>query len=298
MSVGNWGRWGAEDERGAVNLLTPEVLLAALSVPRRGVTYQLGQPIQPAGQPRSPGGIGHSIVHPIHLWFRTGLDHTAAPKPDDATDFTLDFFATSVHGATTHIDALAHAVAGNAFYNGFEAGTSSGEGISRCGIDKTGPIVARGVLLDVARAKEVDDLPADYAITVADLELTMERQGSEVRAGDAVLIRTGMYSVFERDPVAYQRPHPGIGMDCGEYFAARDVVLVGADNRGVEPLPHHGSTALPVHKLLLIEHGIYLIEFLYLEELARDEAYEFLFVVAPLRITGGSGSPISPFAIA
>jgi kynurenine formamidase len=295
---GNWGRWGADDERGAANLLTPDAVLSALSIPRRGVTYQLGQPIQPSGQPRSAGGIGNQIISPIHLWMRTGLDHIAAPLAPERTDFTVDFIACSVHGATTHIDALGHSVFERQLYNGFDAATSTSAGMSRCGIDKTGPIVARGVLLDVAAAKEVEALPSDYAIDVADLELTMERQGVELHAGDAVLIRTGMYSVFERDEVEYTRPHPGLGLEGAAYLAERDVVLVGADNRAVEPLPFNGTAELPVHRLLILEHGIYLVEFMYLEELAADAVYEFLFVVAPLRITGGSGSPISPFAVA
>jgi kynurenine formamidase len=107
-----------------------------------------------------------------------------------------------------------------------------------------------------------------------------------------------MYPVFARDEAEYMRPHPGLGLDGAAFLAERDVVLVGADNRAVEPLPFHGAAELPVHRLLLLEHGIYLIEFLFLEELAADQVYEFLFVVAPLRIAGGSGSPVSPFAIA
>jgi kynurenine formamidase len=295
---GNWGRWGTDDERGVTNLLTPAAVLAALHVPRSGRLYQLGQPIQATGQPRSPGGIGHQIVPPIHLWVRDGLDLEADALDSGTTGFTLDFFATSVHGATTHIDAIGHAVHDGRLYNGFDATTSSSRGLTRCGIDKIGPVVTRGLLLDVARAKDVDALPSDYAIDVADLERTIDREGVELRAGDAVLVRTGMYAVFERDQVEYQRPHPGIGLDAAQYLAERDVVLVGADNRGVEPLPFHGSTALPVHRLLLVEYGIHLIEFLYLEELAREETWEFLFVAAPLRITGASGSPLSPFAIA
>jgi kynurenine formamidase len=295
---GNWGRWGAYDERGAANLLTPDAVLSALSLPRRGVIYQLGQPIQPSGQPRSAGGIGNQIISPIHLWMRTGLDHIAAPLAPERTDFTVDFIACSVHGATTHIDALGHSVFERQLYNGFDADTSTSAGMARCGIDKTGPLVCRGVLLDVAAAKEVEALPSDYAIDVADLELTMERQGIEVRAGDAVLIRTGMYSVFERDQVEYTRPHPGLGLEGAAFLAKRDVVLVGADNRAVEPLPYRGRADLLVHRLLILEHGIYLIEFLFLEELAAAAVYEFLLVAAPLRIAGGSGSPLSPFAIA
>jgi kynurenine formamidase len=296
--TGNWKRWGEDDERGAVNLLTGDAVLTALRTPRSGAVYQLGQPIQASGQPRSPGGIGHQLVPPIHMWTRTGLDHKADPRPPGATDFTVDFLACSVHGVTTHIDAIGHAVCECGFYNGFDASTSTNHGMARCGIDKTGPIVARGVLLDVAAAKGVDALEPDYAIDAADVEATLERQGTEIRAGDAVLVRTGMYPVFARDEAAYQGPHPGLGLEGARYLAERDVVLVGADNRGVEPLPHNGSTALPVHRLMLLEHGIYLVEYLILEELARDEVYEFLFVLTPLRITGGSGSPVSPFAIA
>ena len=134
----NWGRWGDEDERGALNLLTPEAILAALRVARRGEVYQLGQPIQAAGQPRSPAGIGHQIVPPIHLFVRDGLD--LAAEPADGTRLHARLLRTSVHGATTHIDALGHGVHENRLYNGFDAGSSTSRGMARCGIDKIGPI--------------------------------------------------------------------------------------------------------------------------------------------------------------
>jgi kynurenine formamidase len=296
-TVGNWGRWGEEDERGAANLLTPEVVLSALKQPRRGVIYELGQPLQPKGQPRSPGLLGNVPPAPLHFWMRTGLDHQASPPADPAqTDFVMDYLATPVHGVTTHIDALGHAVYKGCFYNGHSAATSTPSGLSRCGIDKTGPIVARCILLDVAQAKGLESLPLDYTITVEDLEATMEREGVDLRPGDAVLIRTGMYAVWQRDPAEWAGPHPGLGVEAAQLLGEKDVVLIGADNRGIEPLPKQKE--LPVHRMLLRGFGINHLELMYLEELGRDEVWESLLVVAPLRITGGSGSPVSPFAIA
>jgi kynurenine formamidase len=293
---GNWGRWGEDDERGAANLITPDSILDALAGPRAGKIYQLGQRIQQSGQPRSPGLRGHQPLPVMHLWLRTGLDHEVNPANPENTDFVMDYFATPIHGSTTHMDGIGHALHDGRFFNGHPATSSTPAGMARCGIDKVGPIVTRGVLLDVGAAKGMESLPGGYEITPDDLQETMERQGVEVRAGDAVLVRTGMYALFERDPDEYAGAHAGVGLDAARLLAERDVIVVGADNRGVEPLPK--NVTLPVHRLLLHDHGIYQLEFLNLEELARDEVWESLLIVAPLRITGASGSPVSPFAIA
>ncbi len=295
--IGNWGRWGEDDERGVMNLLTPDVVLSSLATPRRGAIYQLGQLLQQNGQPRSPGLRGHIPAPLLHFQLRTGLDVAATEHADpEQADFTADHLSTPVHAATTHIDALGHVLHDKRFYNGYAATTGTSAGLSRCGVDKIGPIVARGVMLDVARAKEVDVLPSGYSITVEDLEATLERQQIEIRPGDAVLVRTGLYSVWDRDPDEWARPAPGVGTRAAGFLARHDVVLVGADNRGIEPLEMQPT--MPVHRLFLVHHGIHHLEMLNLEELSRDEVWEFLLVVAPLRITGGTGSPVSPFAIA
>jgi kynurenine formamidase len=171
-------------------------------------------------------------------------------------------------------------------------------GFTRLGVEKAGSFFARGVLLDVAALKGVDMLPDDYMITVADIEAAMARQNVEVRKGDAVLIRTGWGRLWTVDNARFIKGEPGIGLEAAEFLVKRNVMIVGSDNWAVEvrPYPDRGLF-LPVHGYLLNVNGIYLIENLDLEALARDKVNEFAFVVAPLKLRGGTGSRVAPIAV-
>jgi len=147
----------------------------------------------------------------------------------------------------------------------------------------------------VARAKGVDHLPESYEITIDDLKSC---DNPPVEPGDAILVRTGWYTVYYSDPARYAGAWPGLGAEAACWLAEQDVVLLGSDNVGVEvlggDLTAFGS---PVHGLMLRDYGVYLLELLVLEELAAADVQEFLFMMAPLRITGGTGSPVNPLAI-
>jgi kynurenine formamidase len=177
-------------------------------------------------------------------------------------------------------------------YNGFRAdATSTYGGLQHCGIEKAGPIVARGVLLDVAGVR--GPLEPGYVITPEDLKAC----GVSPTPGSVALVRTGWLEAY--DPMAglsYQQP--GLGVAAARWLAAQDVVAVGADNTAVEAMPFEGGGYMPVHVELLVHRGVYLLEHLLLEPMARDGVREMLFVAAPLAITGASGSPVNPVAIA
>ncbi|MFT3866710.1 MAG: cyclase family protein [Solirubrobacterales bacterium] len=289
---GNWGRWGPEDERGAANLVDAATTRAALGIPGTGRVYPLGQRVQAAGVPR-----GKSAPPPLHMFIRDGADFVAGREYEEGKGSALDWIGLNVHGATTHVDALGHVFDEGKLYNGYEISGSKSSGLERCGIENLGGLVTRGVLVDLPRRREVEALPAGHEITAADLEDALGAQGTELRPGDAVLIRTGMTRRFETEPDPFAGPIAGLGLDGAEFLSARDVALVGADNNAVEVYPFKPGTSAPVHRHLLVAHGIYLIEFLDLEELAAAGVHEFLFVLAPLRIAGGTGSPVNPLAI-
>lgn len=292
---GNWGRWGENDELGAGNLLTPQHVLTSLrNAPSTGKVYSLAQPIRVAGTPRSESGLS------LHLMIQDGGDYATGslqPSPGGQS-VAMDYMFLRLHGSATHIDALGHVWAGDEIYNGHPSAQTSSAGLARCGVEKLASIVTRGVLLDVAAQADAGTLEASHEITVAELEASAERAGVTVDRGDAVLIRTGWSTVYANDPNRYVYDFPGIGLEAARWLAAKDVVLIGADNLGVEVRTREHPWDIPVHVCLLQEHGIYMLEMLELERIAADRVYEFLFVLAPLPIAGGSGSPVNPLAIA
>lgn len=290
---GNWGRWGPDDERGAANHLTPESVAAAAALVKDGIVHQLGREI----------GRGASLAHPgrppaLHFMTLDGGDFAAGARLPGGAEYAEDMIMLHCHG-TTHVDALAHYWSDGRLYNDHAADRVRSYGATRCGIEQVGAVVTRGVLLDMTDRGELD---ADHVISADDLAAHAADAGVEVRAGDVVLIRTGWPAVFEADPERYHSANPGIGLEAATWLAERDVVAVGADTIGVEvrtgPDRYEGGAAAPVvHPLLIRDYGIHLIELLDLDDLAAAEATEFLFVMSPLRIVGGTGSPVNPIGI-
>lgn len=284
----NWGRWGKEDEKGTLNLQTSASVLAALKLPVHGKVYPLAMPI--SSETRVP-----HIRNAPWRW----LSATSDPRHPQKRGSADEVLVLQYHGASTHIDGLGHMWYDGRLYNGFPEGTIEPmAGLTRCGIDKAGPIITRGVLLDVAGWKGVSRLPNGYAITGGELEACANDHGVEVRTGDAVCIRTGWLTDFKVNPETYPG-EPGPGVNALEWLLRREVALVGADNVAVEVTPPEDrSQVLPFHLRWLRDVGGYLIEWLELDALAADRVYEFLFVALPLNIAGGAGSPITPVAVA
>ncbi|MEX2323715.1 MAG: cyclase family protein [Acidimicrobiia bacterium] len=201
----------------------------------------------------------------------------------------------------THIDAIGHVSQDGLMHGGVSAADSqSNHGLSALGIDMVEPIVCRGVLLDVAAVHDVAVLDAGYEVTADDLAAAQKASGAVVGKGDAVLIRTG-WSVHWEDPVVFGgQAHgaPGPGDSAGRWLADRQVRVTGAETIAYEVIrPGAGHTTLPVHRILLVEFGIHIMEAMNLIELATAGTQEFLFVAAPLKLVGGTGSPIRPLAI-
>jgi len=291
---GNWGRWGAEDERGALNIITPETVLAATQVCKTGKLYTLGLPIQRAGVPNVEyRGIPQRLTLVNHSDEK--MFEPFGGEPGVGTN--EDVFIMASH-TVTHMDALCHIYHEGAVYNGFPAdGMHAYGGAERCGMEKSGGIVTRGLLVDVAGHKGVDWLEPGYVITLDDLTGALGAQGSEIRPGDAVLVRTGWVEWFFANDAEMSLVQPGIGLDVAAYLGDRDPVVVGADNTAVEAQPFDREAFLGAHVELIVKRGIHLVEHLKLDELAADRCYEFLFCVSPLLVTGASASPVSPVAV-
>jgi kynurenine formamidase len=294
--LGNWGRWGTDDEVGAANLLTPELVRSAAGLVRSGAVYPLGMPIRRSGVP----------VHPIrtpaqHFMTMDGGDYAAGARLKGDYQAADDYLITACHGGT-HVDALSHSWYDDLLWNGHSANRVRSYGATRCGIENCPALVGRGILLDIARIHGLDHLGRSHVITPDELEQAATMRGITVERGDVVLIRTGWLRVFAEDESEYHAGSPGIGIEAARWLARKDVAAVGSDNMAVEvttgaELYENDDPTPEVHKLLLRDCGMYLIELLDLEALAEDLSAEFLFVLAPLRISGGVGSPVNPIAI-
>ena len=288
MSKENWGRWGAEDERGALNHIDADAVKRAATTVTSGQIVSLAQPLSP----RTPFPSHRAGMQ--HFMGRSGGDYAAGARRPGGFQFAEDTLLAPLH-IGTHIDALCHAWYDDTLYNGFPgAGTRGTTGATRCGIDKMGPIAGPGVLLDVAAVRG-GPLRDGESIRPADLEKAAKAAGGEPGKGDIVLIRTGWWE--RQSGSASFDTEPGIELEAALWLAEREVALVGADNYAVEVLPFAAGTVFPVHQRLIRDYGIPLLEGLVLKPLAETGRHRFLFAASPLPVVGGTGSPISPLAI-
>jgi kynurenine formamidase len=280
-------KWGADDQRGAANRITPAKVLEARDAIRTGTIYQLGR-VYEAGMPMF-GSRHFSLLIPQAFEMASS---NQAVYHDEIVSGELGQIGTQ-------FDGLGHMGIGDRFYNGNRRSEfAKPTGLTKLGIEHVGGLMTRGVLVDVARHKGVAMLDGGYEITSADLEGALVRQQTMIRPGDVVLIHTGWGSLWMKDNAKFLQNAPGIGLAAARFLVDREIVLAGSDTWGVEVFPNpDASLAAPVHQLFLAKNGIYLLENLATEALAREEVYEFAFVFAPLRMKGATGSPGNPIAV-
>jgi kynurenine formamidase len=294
--VSNWGRWGAEDERGTLNLITPARIVEATRLVRSGKIFALGIPFDEDG-PQD----GRIRANPNRLMKETGAEPQGYPG---AFRFADDYVFMALQAASQW-DALAHVHYDGLLYNGFPASSVGTRGASHCSVANLSPgVVGRGVLLDVARWRGVDWLEAGTSIGPEDLDDVARWQAVESRPGDVLLVRTGWRRKFltDLDKHAFKAGEPGLSVRCAEWLHKHQVAAVGSDNFAIEVLPgEYEDEYLPLHMIAIRDMGMPLAEILDLEDLAGDCAtdggYDFLFVGAPLSFTGAVGSPVNPLAL-
>ena len=280
-------RWGAEDQRGAANRMTPAKTLEARDLIKQGTIYQLGR-VYESGMPMF--GTRH---------FSLRIPQTFVIPGSNQPTYHDELVSAELGQVGTQFDGLGHLGIGDLYYNGNNRKDfAKPEGLTKLGIENVGPLVTRGVLIDIAGLKGVPQLESGYEITPADLQAALKKQSIEIRPGDVALIHTGWGSLWMKDNARYTQGCPGIGVAAAQFLADEEVMVVGSDNWGVEVSPNpDASLGAPVHQLLIARNGIYLHENLNTEELARDSVYEFAYIFAPLRLKGATGSPGNPIAI-
>ena len=292
--------WGVDDEIGRLNLITPESQAAILSRLAGGKNYDLsveyfiGMPSwQAAGDP-------HYRMWMTHTPHGTVIDDpmNVGKLMNEHVSYTGAAISMYTHMGT-HIDALNHFGLDGKIWNGFSAAEHAGDrGWQVAGAENIPPIIARGILIDVAAAEGVNMLPDGYRVTRDDLKKALKKQKTELREGDVVLIRTGRMQLYA-DADAYMANPPGLGLEAARFLVEESgAMIVGADNLSLEAFPSELETDyVPVHTYLLAEQGTPIIELVYLEELARDQVFEFAFIGGSLKLRGADAAPIRPIAI-
>jgi len=298
----NWGRWGTDDERGTLNYITPEAIVEAARLVKRGAVFSLAIPFNARGpqinQPRR--------FNPIHRMMITGPDcTTGAITFPGGVGFSDDMVIMPLQCATQW-DALSHCFEDGRMYNGYDANEVSSRGAKRNGIDKiANGVVARGVLLDIPRLKGVKWLEPGSAITAGDLDAALAAHHVTVRSGDALLVRTGHMTLC-KDRGGWGTyaggDAPGLSFHTADWIHRRQIAAVATDTWGMEVRPNEiAGSFQPLHQVCIPNMGLTIGEIFFLDDLAddcaRDGVYEFFFVAPPLPITGAVGSPINPLAI-
>jgi kynurenine formamidase len=285
-TLSNWGRWGEDDQLGALNVITPQVTAVAATTVRTGRTVSCARPLDTVSSADNPAPVAHHMTG-------TATEGMGA-----------DYFAIASHGfATSHIDALCHIFHDGKLYNGYPAEAVTAHGATKLGIHRLHDgIVTRGVLLDIPALRGVDALAPGEPVFPEDLEAAEEQAGLTVRPGDALLVRTGRWQ-WRREHGAWDAGQLAAGLDasCLPWLSERDVATLGSDGVS-DVLPSRvDGVGMPIHTVVIVAMGVHLLDNLDLDDLGaacREEArWEFLFTVAPLELRRGTASPVNPIAV-
>jgi kynurenine formamidase len=287
--VKNWGRWGAEDERGALNLITAAVRQKGAATVRDGVAVSCALPLNTVGSAENASPVTHLMVRGGDIPNATG---------------SADYFAISPHGmAHTHLDALCHIFYKGKMYNGFPATDVTSAGAMRNAITAgESGIVSRGVLLDIPAARGRDWLEPGDPIHPDDLEAAEQAQGVRVEEGDILLVRTGRWKRSAQAGAWNGRETlAGLHAACLPWLRDRGVAVLGCD--GISDVLPSGveGVGLPIHTVAIPGLGLHLIDNAQLEDVAvacaERRRWAFLLTLAPLRLARGTASPINPIAL-
>ncbi len=294
--VSNWGRWGGDDQRGTLNLIDAATVQRGLAAARQGKVFSLAIPFDEDGPQM---GLIPGRDNPQREMIAINQSYTG-----DTDEFcTSDDRVSMGVQAATHWDSLAHAGYEERYYNDTPFAEVDEGGCHRLGIDHVGPLVSRGVLLDVARALGVDTFDDGHPITGDDLDAAAALGSLEVLPGDVVLVRTGqMAHLRAGDKLRFADPSPGLSTRSVAWLRDHDVAAVATDTLVFECWPcEDPAVLLPVHLLHLRDMGLLQGQLWHLDDLATDCAedgqYDFLLCATPIPFTRGAGAPVAPTAV-
>jgi kynurenine formamidase len=281
--LSNWGRWGKDDQRGTLNLITPAKRKQAAGLVRQGISVSLAHDFsnEKAADNTRPLEFTMTLIEPV----------------------AMEELRIFYHGLTyAHMDALCHARYKGKAYNGFDASLATEKGCARAGVEhlKEG-ILSRGILIDVPRLKGVPYLDGGTPVLAADIEAWEKKAGVRIGAGDVVLIRTGRWAKRAASgPASLQGSSPGVHVSLLPILKARDAALLGTDV-GLDVTPSGvEEVVIPTHTVAIVGMGLLIVDNADLEALAETAArlnrWEFMFTAAPLPVNGATGSPLNAIA--
>jgi len=286
--LSNWGRWGKDDQLGAINLITEAKRKEATALVTEGFSVSLSHDAETAKAADNPSPFVHRMV-------KTGLD---------SDDFASDVYEVDFHGlAHTHLDALGHFFYQGKMYNGYpkELITKAGAAKDSVLTMKNG-LMTRGILIDIAKLKGVEYLEPGTAIYPEDLDAWEKKAGVKVSSGDAIFIRTGRWARRKaKGPWPVEQGLAGLHASCGKWLHDHNIAILGSDAASdVSPSQVEGVPATAIHLLAIVAMGIPIFDNCDLEAVSNAAAqrnrYAFLLTAAPLAVPGGTGSPINPIA--
>jgi kynurenine formamidase len=298
-SLSNWGRWGDNDQKGCLNLITPEKRRQAASLVQDGIPVSCARPITTEMTPEVTYQVQRYMVDSGE-----GRD-TDPPERRLVRRGAAEFIGMVFHGQTiTHIDALSHYSWQAKLYNGRPANLiTSREGAQSHSIEVASQgIVTRGVLLDITRVKGTPWMAVDDPVMPDDLEAAERLEGVRVEEGDILLVRTGNYRMrLENGPRPRTEPATACQVACTPWFKERDVAMLGTDTSNDIRPSHYATITAPLHTVSLVTLGMWLIDNANLEELSQAcqerNRYEFMLTLGPLRLRNVTGSPVNPIAL-
>ncbi len=282
--------WGADDEIGSANLIDAASVLEAARLIKKGNTYSLGITIDSTTPAFAPRGLSIQVVQP---------GQQEAARPNAGMTYNDDVFQ-GWFGIGSQLDGLGHLGYEGMYYNCNDAKDFANiSGLTKLGIEKVPPLVARGIVLDMAGHFGKSHLEAGFHFSVDDVKAVAKKQKTPIEKGDVVLFHTGWTDAkLASDPQAWVSGEPGQSEEVAQYLADRQVVAVGADTWGVDVVPaQHADRPFQGHVILLKENGIYILETMNTGQLVRDEAFEFLFVLGQAKVRGAVQMFINPIAI-
>ena len=291
-------RYGADDQLGTLNEITPAVVRAAISLVKTGTVVDLGRVLD-EDAPKFPGRYWHQTVD-------TSPHFTNLQRPDaigKGWGKNQINWITEIQAGTfqvgTQLDSIGHIQIGDRFYNGWTAReVVQPWGLAKFGMETVPPIITRGVLVDVASYKEMERLPKGYVISLADLDGALKKQGVHIKPGDAVLFHTGWGGLWGKDNQQFLSGEPGPGLAVVEWLYRQRVALTGADTWSYGPVPGEDpQRPFQVPQTMYVKMGLFGLENLATEQLAKLKVYQFLFSLTHAKTRGSTAAVIAPAAV-
>jgi kynurenine formamidase len=291
-------RYGADDQLGTLNEITPEVVRAAITLVQTGTVVDLGRTLD-EDTPKFPGRYWHQTVDiSPHFTNLRRPDVVGKGWGREQINWITEIQAGTFQ-VGTQLDSIGHIQIGDRFYNGWTTrDVVESWGLNRFGMETVPPIVTRGVLLDIAGYKNVERLAKGYVITLDDVQGALNKQGVAIKVGDAVLFHTGWGGLWGKDNAEFLSGEPGPGMAVVNWLHEQRVALTGADTWSFGPVPGEDpERPFLVPQTMYVKMGLFGLENLATEALAQRRVYQFLFTLTHAKTRGSTAAVIAPAAV-